>query len=532
MKKLHLLFFNLLIGFVLQAQESNFKPYILHNNQTELMSTSIADINNDGKLDFVCTDKFLHSVYWLEQNYFGDFEYHSIDTNFKFPFNTLIYDFNGDNLLDIVVGGNLLAIYLQNNDRSFTKTIIDESIKLQSWELKISDLDNDLDMDIVVSSREYGSIFVYKNNDLNFERSTLLNDVPITFCLDINDINQDGKPDILTSSLKTPKPRLLIQKNGFFDTLEICDNTFAVQSKFGYINQDNLLDIVCFSQINNEVHIHYQIEDLKFETFEISQHLSPAITDIIITDLDGNGLNDLVYNYYLGSIDVIYQFSENHFTHDTIYACSEPIDLKQLDYDNDGDLDLIVVSNGQIILLDNLNNQSLDLQKLLHSYLHSPYKKHTVIGFILLLLTLLIYLIFNTYKLTITIEKREFVISDLKHKNTNQQLMNLNYEKVITTIKTESKQTTISANRWKLFLQEFQNTNPEFTQLLQKFKLTKTEFRLAIFLNSQLSSSEISEILSVNIETIYIQRQRLAKKLNLNTVKELEEFISNLSRKN
>ena len=60
MKKLHLLFLNLLIGFVLQAQESNFKPYILDNNQTELMSTSIADINNDGKLDFVCTDKFLH----------------------------------------------------------------------------------------------------------------------------------------------------------------------------------------------------------------------------------------------------------------------------------------------------------------------------------------------------------------------------------------------------------------------------------------------------------------------------------------
>ena len=120
------------------------------------------------------------------------------------------------------------------------------------------------------------------------------------------------------------------------------------------------------------------------------------------------------------------------------------------------------------------------------------------------------------------------MIKTLKHKHNQESLMNLNYEKLIDTIKKDAKYSKIAAKRWSMFILQYKEINPIFTDKLQKFKLTKTEFRLAIFTFSKLQNSEIAEILSINIETVYIQRQRLAKKLGLKSVKEIESFLNNL----
>jgi len=532
MKKQFFLLINILIAFVLQAQEPNFKPYILHDIETELMSTNCTDINNDGKLDFVCTNKYHQSVYWLEQNFFGNYEYHEIDTSFQFPFTTITHDFNADNLPDIVVGGNELALYIQKEDHSFTKLTLDSTIKLQAWVVKTVDIDNDLDMDIIISSRKYGSVYVYENTDLEFTKTRIIDEVTITFCLDLGDINQDGSIDLLTSSLKSTSTQLIMNRDSIFESIKICDSTFAVQSKFGYLNKDDLLDVVCFSQINNEVHFHYQKENLQFDSQSIAQNLSPAITAIIINDIDGNGLNDIIYNFYLGSVDILYQSALGVFKHDTIYKCSSPIDIDLLDYDNDGDQDLIITSegSGKIIYLDNLKINLLNLGKIYHRYTQSYWKKYSIIGIGGVSLLLLLLLLVKNYKLIIRIERREGTIASLKHKNTQHQLINLNYEKLMSTVKSEAKQATISAKRWSAFIQEYQHMNPNYTQKLRTYQLTKTEFRLAIFIASQLSSPEISELIGVNIETIYVQRQRLAKKLKLNSVKQIESFLGDLQK--
>ena len=122
------------------------------------------------------------------------------------------------------------------------------------------------------------------------------------------------------------------------------------------------------------------------------------------------------------------------------------------------------------------------------------------------------------------------MLSSVRHKMVSQELINLNNEKLLQSLKQESRLQKISAKRWGVFINEYQSVYPVLSKKLWEYKLSKTEFRLAVFLSSELSNFEISELLGVNIETVYIQRNRLSKKFSLDSVKELDGFIADLKK--
>lgn len=146
-----------------------------------------------------------------------------------------------------------------------------------------------------------------------------------------------------------------------------------------------------------------------------------------------------------------------------------------------------------------------------------------------MLLLIFINYIYKNYHFKIEIKHKDKFIKHLKHKNEQQTLLNLRQEKLIQTLQSESKKGKISAKRWGVFVREYKIINPNLGHKLNGYQLSKTEFRLAIFIANKLANPEIAELLSVNVETVYKQRQRLAKKVGFKSVKELNFFIENLN---
>ena len=77
-------------------------------------------------------------------------------------------------------------------------------------------------------------------------------------------------------------------------------------------------------------------------------------------------------------------------------------------------------------------------------------------------------------------------------------------------------------------LKELKELNPKINDIAIEYKLSKTEFRLLVFIKSGLNNYDIAELLSVSTNTIYVQRQRLKTKLKLQSTKDLMEFIKSI----
>jgi tetratricopeptide (TPR) repeat protein len=85
-----------------------------------------------------------------------------------------------------------------------------------------------------------------------------------------------------------------------------------------------------------------------------------------------------------------------------------------------------------------------------------------------------------------------------------------------------------SENVYSEFDKMFVNVYPEFyIELNKRFKLSKTDLRLAAYIKMNHSNNEIARISGVSKRTVETQRYRISKKLNLSPEQDLNSFIIN-----
>jgi tetratricopeptide (TPR) repeat protein len=86
-----------------------------------------------------------------------------------------------------------------------------------------------------------------------------------------------------------------------------------------------------------------------------------------------------------------------------------------------------------------------------------------------------------------------------------------------------------SENVYSEFDKMFVNVYPEFyIELNKRFKLSKTDLRLAAYIKMNHSNNEIARISGVSKRTVETQRYRISKKLNLSPEQDLNSFIITL----
>ena len=354
---------------------------------TKTNAVVVDDMNNDGKLDIVVGNKTPDNIAIYLNSGDGKL-YERIEFTKEKVTSIAVGDLNNDDLIDIVVGNNGSVDQIMMNKGNNTYEYVELGEKnIETQAIQLGDMDGDGLVDIVVGAFG-GRNYLYQNNGTSaYRRFKLPGGDTQTIKLELGDLNGDGQVDIVLLNEGADNEILLNRgggefvqlflpflKNGTFydsqkDSTNVKDGaTCATYVALGDLNNDKFVDVVLgidptVSSIKRVSAI--QIEALmngggkgRYETKTLPNEKYYASSAVILEDLNGDGILDMVIGNYVGSNEVF--MSNNKGTYDvtdlldsTHYTTS----LAVGDFNNDGRFDLVVGNYNNIQLYtDNGNN--------------------------------------------------------------------------------------------------------------------------------------------------------------------------------
>jgi hypothetical protein len=293
-------------------------------------------------------------------------------------------DYDNDGNLDILLSGynsgmvRVSKIYKNNGDNTFTEKA---SIYLPGvWAGSVAwgDCDNDGDLDILLTGESGDDIIskiYYNNRDRTFTALTSLIQNGVYYSSAAwGDYDNDGDLDVLLSGANRYTPLSKIFRNNgdstFTEQTAISFiNTAGSSAAWGDYNNDGYLDIVLTGSIYSGSSVSKIYRNNGDNSF--AEQTSIILTGVSYGssswgDYDNDGDLDLLLSGYTGSnsITKIYRNNgDNTFTEQSSISLTGVSNSATAwgDYDNDGDLDLLLTgySNGGGISKLYRNNNSI-----------------------------------------------------------------------------------------------------------------------------------------------------------------------------
>lgn len=138
-----------------------WQKVILAENQTAATNILPADVNGDGKIDWVASRGHGVGVLWFEN---PSWKLHDIDTEIEFPHSLTIADFDQDGDLDAAACGyGSQRVMLYENDGAGNFTLHTVDTQQQSYDLKSVDMDGDGNQDLLNAGRGSNNVVWYEN---------------------------------------------------------------------------------------------------------------------------------------------------------------------------------------------------------------------------------------------------------------------------------------------------------------------------------------------------------------------------------
>lgn len=228
-----------------------------------ISNVRLVDLDADGLQDVLVCEGRLNQVSWLRQGEDGRFEERVIARMAPGPVYTEPVDLNEDGLTDVLIA--CMGIVIPNNGR-------------------------------------IGSVLLLENKgDGTFEPKTILDQVPRVTYVKTGDLNGDGRVDLVVGMFGffDGEIRWLENQGGYsFKSHTLLELSGTIHTPVGDIDNDGDLDIVALvSQDWEEIHVFENDGQGNFEGRVAYGALNKNFgsSGIALGDLDGDGLDDIVY---------------------------------------------------------------------------------------------------------------------------------------------------------------------------------------------------------------------------------------------
>ncbi|WP_340152403.1 FG-GAP-like repeat-containing protein [uncultured Marivirga sp.] len=301
-------------------ESTDFDPQIDIFAESGLYDVTISDLDGDGKNDIVGANSNSNFATVL-RNLSTPSNISMVKTNLNIGtpgLNNTAGDLNGDGKPEVVFtegndGNRLLILVNFSTPGNFSFTLQTLTVAGASTKrVVIKDMDLDGKPDLVVSNQTGNKIFIVKNTssggNLSFDNNIIeltVGNAGSTAGLDVEDLNGDGKPEIISNQFLTDGGGFYVATNtstpGNFNFESFVQFNTAgtfVNLKVGDVNQDNKPDIVAtlFLSSSVAVFINQTNGTGNPPQFSSAQNLSSDLRPwgLDFGDMDGDGNMDII----------------------------------------------------------------------------------------------------------------------------------------------------------------------------------------------------------------------------------------------
>lgn len=138
-----------------------WRKHLIAANEPGATNIAMADVNGDGKMDFIATRGHGVGIVWFEA---PNWTPHQINTRLAGPHDLAIGDINGDGFIDLVTCAkdSYVVAWFENDGRgNFTEHPI--YLDQAAYDIRLVDMDGDGDLDVLVAGQESRNVVWYEN---------------------------------------------------------------------------------------------------------------------------------------------------------------------------------------------------------------------------------------------------------------------------------------------------------------------------------------------------------------------------------
>ncbi|HUQ90298.1 MAG TPA: VCBS repeat-containing protein [Bryobacteraceae bacterium] len=138
-----------------------WKKHIISTGEPGATNIGMADVNGDGRIDFIGTRGHGKGVVWFEA---PDWTPHQMDADLVGPHSLAIGDIDGDGDVDVVTCAkdSFIVAWFENDGKGvFTTHPIFEN--QAAYDIRLADMDGDGDLDVLVAGQQSENVVWYEN---------------------------------------------------------------------------------------------------------------------------------------------------------------------------------------------------------------------------------------------------------------------------------------------------------------------------------------------------------------------------------
>jgi len=363
------------------AQKINFPSRSDFATGTSPIVVATADINGDGKPDIITANQGANTVSVLLNTTTTGETTPTFSANTELvagnnTYSVAVADINGDGKPDIAVvnaNDNTLGIFINTTATSAStasfsvQTVF--TVGASPTSVAIADVNSDGKPDIVVTNGNDNTVSVLLNNT-STGTSTLNFSAQTVFAVGINptyvvlaDLNNDGKPDIITSNQGSNTVSVLINTTStgasgasFLTKSDIAAGSRPYTVTTADVNDDGKPDIISANLGSNTVSVLLNTTSTgaSAPTFADSYNLPTGSGpySVVTSDIDGNGKPDIVVtNLFDNTVSVLLNSTSKgavslSFAAQSVFATAgnSPYSVATADINSDGQQDIIIVN--------------------------------------------------------------------------------------------------------------------------------------------------------------------------------------------